>query len=173
MNYFTEINSFEAHEGFILDFKHVSSSQIASCSEDKKIKLWNLETNECLRTFTGHTDNVNCLEISFDKSKLYSGSDDRTLKVWNISSGECLKTIDLESCIICLKLIPSDSLAVGLEVEKTEVNLSTVKIIDLNSFIIVKSLETESETVSCLNFNSDENILFTGSGKGPIRMYQF
>ena len=102
-----------------------------------KIKLWNLETNECLRTFNGHTQAVRSLEISFDKSNLYSGSSDKTLRVWKISTGECLRTIDLGSPILSLKLISFDFLAVGLY--ETKENL---KIIDLNSHQIVKSLET-------------------------------
>ena len=93
LNSFTKIDSFRAHEEGVWDIKHVSSSQIASCSWDKKIKLWNLETNECLRTFTGHTNSVACLEISPDKSTLYSGSLNETVRVWDISSGEMVNTL--------------------------------------------------------------------------------
>ncbi len=87
MNNFTKIDSFKAHGYSINDLKHVLSSQIVSCSDDNHIKLWDLETNGCLRTFTGHSHFVNCLEISFDKSKLYSGHWD-ILRIWEITSGE-------------------------------------------------------------------------------------
>ncbi len=112
LNNFNKIDSFKAHEDHINDLKHVSSSQIVSCS-GQNIKLWNLETNECLRTFIGHTKSVSCLEILFDKSKLYSGSDDDTLTIWDISSGECLKTIELGSPINRLKLLSSNFMAFG------------------------------------------------------------
>jgi WD40 repeat protein len=82
LNNFTKIDSF--HEDCIRYLKHVSLSQIVSCSTDKEIKLWNLETNQCLKTFIGHTDTVYGLEISFDKSKLYSCSLDSTLRVWDL-----------------------------------------------------------------------------------------
>jgi WD40 repeat protein len=165
---FAKLDSFKAHESDVLDLKHVSSSQIASCSRDTKIKLWNLETNECLKTFIGHTKSVNCLEISFDKIKLYSGSSDLSLRVWRISSGVCLKTINLEWYVYSIKLLSSNFLAVGLGESR-----ENIKIFDLKSHEIVKSIETRSESLWCLTCNPESNILFSGSGCGQIEMWQF
>ncbi len=80
LNDFTKINSFKAHQYSISNLKHVSSSQIVSCSMDKNIQLWDLEGNRCVRTFIGYTSFVNCLEISFDKTNIYSGGLDETLR---------------------------------------------------------------------------------------------
>ncbi len=167
MNDFTKIDIFKAHENLIWNLKHVSSSQIVSYSQDKNIKLWNLETNEFLRTFSGHTDRVRCLEISFDKSKLYSGSDDETLRVWDISTGECLNSIKLNALVLCLKILSSDFLAIGLHGKK-----ENLKIIDVSSYKIMKSLETQSQSVRSLNFNPNENTLFAGSNNGLIQTFQ-
>jgi WD40 repeat protein len=130
--------------------------------------LWNLETNECLRTFDGYREVVICLEISFDKTKLYSGSSEGTLREWDISLGKCLKRIDLDHSICCLKLLSRNFLAVGLK--ETKDNL---KIIDLKSYEIVKSLETDSGSVTSLNFDSEKNVLFSGLENGDIKMWQF
>jgi WD40 repeat protein len=172
MNDFSKIDSFKAHEDHdehINDIKHVSSSQIASAGAGSRIKLWNLETNECLRLFTGHSWPVYCLEISFDKSKLYTSSHNRDLKVWDVSSGECLRTIKFRSTINCITFLSSNFLAVGLL--RTEKNL---KIIDLKSHEIVKSLETKSRYVTSLNFDSDKNVLFSNNqDPGELQMWQF
>ena len=130
--------------------------------------MWNLDTNECVRTFTGHGDQVKCLEISFDRSKLYSGGLDKTFRVWDLASGKCLKRIDSVSAIYCLKLMSSNFIAVGLYG-----TIENLQIIDLNSHMILKSLVTHSDTVRYLNINRDENVLFIGSNNGPIRMFQF
>ena len=129
--------------------------------------MWNLETNECLRTFTGHTRCVVCLEISFDKSKLYSGSHDDNLRVWDISSALCLKTIDLGDAFLCLKLLSSNFIAVGFN------GTTNLKIIDLKSHEIVKSLETDSRNALSLNFDSEKNILFFGLQNRDVKMWQF
>jgi WD40 repeat protein len=168
LNNFTELDSFKAHDDFIWNIKHVSSSQIASCSKDKIIKFWDLEKNKCLMTFTGHGDRILCLEISLDKSKLYSGSSDYSLRVWDITSGECLNSINLNGLVLSLKLLSFNYIAVGLSGKK-----ENLKIIDLNSFKIIKSIKTNSEFVKSLNFNRNKNELFVGSYNGPIRMFQF
>jgi WD40 repeat protein len=168
LNNFSKIDSFKAHKSVINNIKHVSLSQIVSCSNDKKIKLWNVATNVFLRTFNDKTDQVSCLEISFDKTKLYSGGWFETLRVWDISSGQCLKVINLNGALLCLKLLSINYMAVGLHETKENLN-----IIDLNSHEIVKSIQTQSESVHSLNFNRNKNELFVGSNDGPIRMFQF
>jgi WD40 repeat protein len=174
MNDFTRLGLFKAHSSYIFDLKHVSSSQIVSCSEDKMIKLWNIETNQCLHEFKGHIDQVKCLEISADKSKLYSGSFDQTVIVWDISSGELIETIFLKYPIHSLKLLSTEILVAGLR--STRENLS---IINLNNYEIVRSVLIETYEQSnafialTLNFNKEDNVLFVGSENGTIRKCQF
>ena len=55
---------------------------LASGSEDKTIKLWNLKTGDLLRTLTGHEDSVLSVAISPDGQTLASGSQDSTIKLW-------------------------------------------------------------------------------------------
>jgi hypothetical protein len=61
---------------------------------------------------------------------------------WDISSGQILKSILFQHSVLCLKLLSSDFLDVGLE-ETTE----NLKIIELKHFATVKflSLDTQSE----------------------------
>ena len=74
---------------------YMDDSHLVSGSSDNSIRLWDLETGECLRTFTGHTDTVRC--VQFDGSIVISGSMDRTLRIWNRNSGECLRTLNCHS----------------------------------------------------------------------------
>ena len=63
---------------------------LATGSYDNTIKIWDIETGECLRTLTGHTLGIRSLQ--FDDTKLISGSLDKTLRVWNWRTGECVST---------------------------------------------------------------------------------
>ena len=63
---------------------------LATGSYDSTIKIWNIDTGECIRTLHGHTSGVRTLQ--FDDTKLISGSMDKTLRVWNWRTGECIAT---------------------------------------------------------------------------------
>ena len=41
---------------------------IYSCSYDKSIKIWDLETSECIKTLTGHKKSIRCFELLSDVS---------------------------------------------------------------------------------------------------------
>ena len=56
------------------------------------LKLFNIETGEELRTFTGHTNFVNSITFSRDGKYALSGSRDSTLKLWDIETGKELRT---------------------------------------------------------------------------------
>jgi WD40 repeat protein len=63
-------------------------------SYDETLKLWNVETGECVRTFIGHTRSVWTVCFSKDDKLVISGSGDKTLKLWNVETGQCVRTFE-------------------------------------------------------------------------------
>ncbi len=57
---------------------------LASGSDDRTIKLWNLPTGQLLQTLKQHSGNVNSVSFTPDGNILISGSGDRTIKVWRL-----------------------------------------------------------------------------------------
>ncbi|MCU0516728.1 MAG: hypothetical protein MUC60_07630 [Oscillatoria sp. Prado101] len=57
---------------------------LVSGSNDKTIKIWNLDTGTLQNTLTGHTDTVYSVAISPDGKTLVSGSNDHTIKIWRM-----------------------------------------------------------------------------------------
>jgi len=55
------------------------------------IRLWDLETGQELRCFTGHTDIVYCLAFSRDGRRFLSGGHDKTVRLWDVNSGQELR----------------------------------------------------------------------------------
>ncbi|MBC1242316.1 PD40 domain-containing protein, partial [Nostoc sp. 2RC] len=55
---------------------------LASASDDKTIKLWDVSTSKAIKTLTGHSSRVNSVVFSPDGKTLASASDDNTIKLW-------------------------------------------------------------------------------------------
>ena len=69
-----------------------------SCSDDDTLKLWDMKTGKCIRTFYGHTQIVRscCITKPSDAAELpqiISCSADLTLKTWDMATGLCLRTL--------------------------------------------------------------------------------
>jgi len=58
---------------------------LASRSDDRTIKLWDVQTGRALQTLTGHSHYVNSVAFSPDGKVLASRSDDETIKLWDVS----------------------------------------------------------------------------------------
>jgi len=55
-----------------------------SGSADKTVRLWEVATGRCVRTFEGHTDGVSSVALSSDDRWALSGSDDKTARLWEL-----------------------------------------------------------------------------------------
>lgn len=75
-----------------------TSSYIATASDDKTLRLWDVETSDTLVEFKGHTNFVFSTKFSPQSSNLLvSGSFDETVRLWDVRSGKCVMTIPAHS----------------------------------------------------------------------------
>lgn len=66
---------------------------VASPSDDSTIRIWDMNTGECVRILEGHDGNVYCVAWSPNGQQLASGSSDKTVQLWNSTIGERLYTL--------------------------------------------------------------------------------
>jgi len=59
-----------------------------SGSNDKTVRVWDLEGNRPPRVLEGHTDSVNAVAISADGKRAVSGSKDRTVRIWDLEGNQ-------------------------------------------------------------------------------------
>ncbi|CAD6976576.1 unnamed protein product [Tilletia controversa] len=76
---------------------------LVSGSLDNTIKLWDVRTGRCLRTFFGHVQGVWSLDA--DKLRIISASLDRTIKIWDRETGFCQNTlVGHRGAVTCVSL---------------------------------------------------------------------
>lgn len=66
---------------------------LAAGYADGIIRLWNLKSGQCFKTFSGHVGGVNALVFSRNGKQIISGSEDNLIKIWDTKSGECVRTL--------------------------------------------------------------------------------
>lgn len=66
---------------------------------DEKIKIWDLQSGQCLHTFMGHKQWLKTLDVSTDGSLLVSGGLDSTIRVWDIGAKKEMRCFRDESII--------------------------------------------------------------------------
>ncbi|KAI5818390.1 WD40-repeat-containing domain protein [Pyronema omphalodes] len=77
---YTAITSFEGHAAAV-NAVQMHGDEIASASGDRTIKLWNMKTGKCEKTFIGHQKGIAC--VQFDGNTIVSGSSDQTIRIFD------------------------------------------------------------------------------------------
>src|SRR5205814_650843 len=60
---------------------------LASVGSDRTIRLWDAMVGRCLRTLTGHTEDIEAVAFSPDGRTLASAGMDRTVRLWEVDTG--------------------------------------------------------------------------------------
>lgn len=73
-------------------------STVITVSEDKTGKLWDIKTEECVGTMSGHTGYVTYVCAS-DKYA-YTCSSDKTIRKWSLETGNCCKIFEGHASVV-------------------------------------------------------------------------
>jgi len=92
-----EIRTLEGHTAAVTSVGvSVDGQWIASGSEDKTLKIWELTTGRS-KTISAHEGAVTAVAFVPGHSAIVSGGGDRTIRLWNTDSEVPLSTLTLDS----------------------------------------------------------------------------
>lgn len=91
---------------------------LATGSDDRTIKLWDVNTGQLINTFSGHSWSVVALAFS-SNGELISGSCDKTLKLWKVSTGQAIAIAEHSDSISAVAVCPSTQLIASSSKDKT------------------------------------------------------
>ncbi|HBB35297.1 MAG TPA: serine/threonine protein kinase [Cyanobacteria bacterium UBA8803] len=139
---------------------------LASGSDDKKIRLWDLNTLTTIYTLAGHTDVINSVAFSPDGTILASGSDDQMIKLWNLNAGGELYTLTGHTHKVKSVVFSPDGqyLASG-SWDKT------VKVWNVQTGELVCTIASHSLQVSSVAFSPCGTVLASASFDRTVRLW--
>lgn len=65
--------------------------RVVSGSRDATLRVWDIETGQCLHVLMGHVAAVRC--VQYDGRRVVSGAYDFMVKVWDPETETCLHTL--------------------------------------------------------------------------------
>lgn len=139
---------------------------LATGSDDKTIKLWNLPTGKEIYTLKGHTQWIWTVAFSPDGVTLASGSADKTIKLWNLATGKEIRTLKQHSQgVTSVAFSPDGRFLASGSLDKT------VKLWNLATGEEIRTLSGHSQAVASVAFSPDGKTLATGSWDKTIKLW--
>jgi hypothetical protein len=92
--------SLEGHSRLVWDLAYSPDGAfLASASNDKTIRLWDVANQRCVRTLLGHTSYVYSISFTSNGNFLASGGHDRTIRLWSVASGNCTESLKMGNIV--------------------------------------------------------------------------
>ena len=153
----------KGHKGVVYDVIQLNDIELASCSDDKNINIWNLQTGMVEMSLTGYASPVTSI-IYLRDGRIASSSVEQSIKVWTLDNHRCdFTAMGHNGSVTCLLQLSDDNIASGSAD-------TTIKIWNCKDMMNIKTLEGHKKTVKCLaQLNNGK--LVSGSEDKTIKIW--
>ncbi|KAI8968115.1 WD40-repeat-containing domain protein [Trametes punicea] len=158
---------------------------LASCGNDRVVKIWSPFTGELIRNLNGHTKGLSDIAWSSDSVHLASASDDTTIRIWEVDTGLTLRTLKGHTnYVFCVNYNNASNLLVSggcdgeIRVWNVDKGIACGWITSMLSFLTPLITQGSAEEDSCnldyvtaVHFNRDASLIVSCSLDGLIRIW--
>jgi len=179
------LRTLEGHSGLVYGVSITPDGRRAvSGSSDKTLRLWDLESGQCLLQLEDPRDTIKSLIVTPDGRRAVSGSGyngvvvkpdgqvvmgggSNVLHVWDLENGLCLRTLKGHGgdVINSVSVTPDGRQAVSGSDDKT------LRIWDLENGMCLRTLEGHTDSVSCVTMTPDGRKVVSGSRDTTLRFW--
>lgn len=170
-----------------------SGDHLVSSSRDKSIKVWEVATGYCVRTYSGHREWVRMVRVYGD-SLIASCSNDQTVRVWPLALGpnttkDCkLELRDHDHVVECIAWAPESATPAIQEAAKSDGESSnksglvgpflasgsrdkTIRVWDVTSGVCLFTLVGHDNWVRGISWHPGGKYLLTASDDKTLRIW--
>jgi len=149
---------------------HPSGRYLACGTEDKTVKLWDMETKTVAHTFTGHELDIYSLDFSRDGKTIVSGSGDKKVKIWDVEKRKCLETLGNDEVgpkdgVTSVAISPDGRLVAAGSLD------FIVRLWDAHTGYFLERYEGHTESVHSVAFSPDGKSLASGSLDKTLKLW--
>ncbi|KAL7763957.1 hypothetical protein ACKLNR_005102 [Fusarium oxysporum f. sp. zingiberi] len=166
-NWDTCLLTLEGHSSYVASVVFSpDSKKVASGSNDKTIRIWDVKTGKCERELKGHSRWVRSVVFSPDSKKVASGSNDKTIRIWDVKTGKCERELKGHSRWVRLVVFSHDSKWVASGSDD-----KTIRIWDVKTGKCEQELKGHGDWVRSVVFSHDAKWVASGSNDSTIRIW--
>lgn len=140
--------------------------RIASFSDDKSVKVWDIASERFVSNFTEHTDYIRAGAVNpVSENTILSGGYDNTVKMYDIRSDKCVMTMNHCSPLESLVFLPTGGIFVssgGNEIKVWDAVAGGRQLINISH---------HTKAVTCLQVTADGRHLISGSLDRHVKFF--
>ncbi|MHC5108611.1 MAG: WD40 repeat domain-containing protein, partial [Planctomycetota bacterium] len=143
---------------------HPGNRYVVTGGEDGVLRVWDSQAEEQSRHWQAHPSSVTSVAFTADGTLLISGCADGSIGVWSFASGENIRMLTADEAVAAVAVHDNEIIAASLE-------SGTVKLFDLETGTLARTLEGHQAISWCVDFNADGSLLASASDDGTARIW--
>ena len=158
----------EGHTGVVasLAADPADPNLLASASGDRSVRIWDLQTQQTVRSLLGHSSGVNCVAYSPDGRLIASGSSDQSIKLWDADTGDELNTLTGHTHFVkAVSFSPDGSILASGSLD------NSLKLWSVDTGEEINTLLGHSGGINAVAFSPDGTVLASGSTDTQVKFW--
>lgn len=132
--------------------------QLIVAGAEPKIRGISLQSNTIARTFDGHTDIVNAIDINKSGTLMISGSNDKSARIWDLKTGKEIRKLPVDCWKVTAVALSDDG-----NYAFTGCNDGSIKVWEVSTGKLLTSVEGSGNYVRDLTYSKNTNRLLAAN----------